>query len=435
MRTYTFYATRLVTVLLLVMVFNHCSDECKVKNRYVYYAPVYTSLAEIRSSVDVIAPREMESPGRIYFKDNYLFINEAGKGVHVIDNRNPAQPKPVSFITIPGNYDIAILGSTLFADSYVDLVALDITDVANATEIGRAKDMFNSYGTNFSVDPTQGVITDWEKVEEMTQYESACDVRIQPWGGYWEDRGAFMMESAATGFNKTTALAPGGATTGIGGSLARFAIKDQNLFILDGSLLEVVDISKPTNLQVKNSQTVAWDIETIFPHNNSLFIGSKSGMYIFNIETPHAPQLLSQYIHVRSCDPVVVEGDYAYVTLRDGNTCAGFVNQLEVINVKDLTAPWLMATYNMTNPHGLGIDNNVLFICDGKDGLKVFDATDVMKIGTRQLARYASIRALDIIPFNHIAMMIAEDGLYQYDYSDLQNIHEISRLPIITPAQ
>ncbi|HHN47860.1 MAG TPA: hypothetical protein ENN08_02830, partial [Bacteroidales bacterium] len=50
------------------------------------------------------------------------------QGIHVVDNSNPASPQIISFIAIPGNYDLAIRGNILFADSYIDLVALDISD-------------------------------------------------------------------------------------------------------------------------------------------------------------------------------------------------------------------------------------------------------------------------------------------------------------------
>jgi hypothetical protein len=85
----------------------------------------------------------------------------------------------------------------------------------------------------------------------------------------------------------------------------------------------------------------------------------------------------------------------------------------------------------MTNPHGLGIDQGTLFICDGLDGLKAYDATDVKTISQNQLAHYKNIQALDIIPFQQVAMVIGQDGLYQYDYSDLKDIKLLSQLPIV----
>jgi hypothetical protein len=104
---------------------------------------------------------------------------------------------------------------------------------------------------------------------------------------------------------------------------------------------------------------------------------------------------------------------------------------LEVIDVKDLKNPVLLKTYLMTNPHGLGIDNKTLFICDGDDGLKVFDASDYKTISANQLAHYKNINTYDVIPYNNVAIMTGKDGIYQFDYSDVKNIKLISTLQII----
>ena len=155
-------------------------------------------------------------------------------------------------------------------------------------------------------------------------------------------------------------------------------------------------------------------------------------MYILDLTSPAQPSIISLYSHLRSCDPVVVEGEYAYVTLRSGSACEGFTNQLEVIDISNLKNPTIVKTYQMTNPHGLGIDQGTLFICDGSDGLKVYDATDVSRISENQLAHDKSINAFDVIPYQQVAMIIGKDGLYQYDYSDIKNIKLISQLPIVS---
>jgi hypothetical protein len=84
----------------------------------------------------------------------------------------------------------------------------------------------------------------------------------------------------------------------------------------------------------------------------------------------------------------------------------------------------------MTNPHGLGIDGNTLFICDGNDGLKAFDITDVNRIDEHMLIHDQDINATDVIPFENVLMMIGTGGIYQYDYSNPQNITLLSTLPV-----
>jgi hypothetical protein len=405
-----------------------CSDKCKVTNAYVYYKPVYSTTAQIKAAVGLKEAQPIAEPGKIYFKDKTLFINEVGKGIHIINNTDPSNPKPLNFLNIPGNYDLAILGNTLYADSFVDLITFDISDLSAIKEINRIERLFNHYNSyGFYSDPQLGTVTDWEMVKTVSLQEDDCKKNLQYWGGFYYEDGLAMAQSVS--FSSKAAIAPT-SSTGIGGSMSRFTIANNYLYALDSYFLDVVDLSTQTEPKAKNEQTLTWQAETLFPNGSTLFVGTRSGMYIYNIASPAMPTLLSQYEHVRSCDPVVVEGDYAYVTLRDGNSCGGFTNQLEVVNIKDLKKPFSEKIYTMKNPHGLGIDKGILFICDGGDGLKIYDAADITKIADNQLAHYGNINTLDIIPYQNIAMMIGTDGLYQYDYSDLKNIKLLSKLPI-----
>lgn len=427
--------------LLLAFVFSavaiiitSCSDTCEQTRQLVYYQPVYSTSAQVKAAVKLEAPKEMSQLGRIYFKDGYLFINEVGEGIHVIDNRNPSNPKPISFLAIPGNYDLAIQGSTLYADSYIDLVAFDITNIAAIKEINRIERLFNNYmAMGYLVGTANGILTDWKRVDDVQVYETDCRNTYQPWGGMYYDAGFALTQSAASSFSTKTAFAPTPSSgAGIGGSMARFTLSGNHLYALDGSNLDIVDVTSQTSPKAKNEIALSWDVETLFPHTDKLFIGSQSGMYILDLKAPENPSLISKYDHVRSCDPVVVEGDYAFVTLRNGSACGGFTNQLEVIDIKELKTPTIVATYAMTNPHGLGIDSGTLFICDGPDGLKAYDATDVKTISQHQLAHFSSIQALDIIPYQNVAMMIGSDGLYQYDYTNIKDIKLLSQLPIVS---
>ncbi|MBX2916258.1 MAG: hypothetical protein KF856_13390 [Cyclobacteriaceae bacterium] len=410
-------------------IISSCSDKCEETYNYVYYEPVYSTTAAIRAAIKQEAPRALSQIGRIYFKDGYLFINEAGEGIHIIDNRNPAAPQNISFLAIPGNYDLAIKGNMLYADSYVDLVAFDLTTLNNIQEVNRIENLFNNYQTlGLMVGSERGILTHWEKREGVTIQKSECTTYYQTWGGFYHERGvAFLNNSSAA---SKAAITPVPSATGIGGSMARFTIVGNHLYGLDGANIDVVNLTQQAAPKAVKEFTLAWDIETLFPHNDKLFVGSQSGMYILDVAAPESPVQLSRYSHIQSCDPVVVEGDYAYVTLRSGTACQGFTNQLEVINISNLQTPVLEKTYAMTNPHGLGIDNGVLFICDGSDGLKIYDATNIHAINQNQLAHYANIKAFDIIPYQNIAMMIGEDGLYQYNYANLQDIKLISTLSI-----
>jgi hypothetical protein len=415
---------------LLIFFLASCTDKCEVTNSYTYFEPVYTTKAEVKASIALKGPQPIINAGRIYFKDGILFINESGKGIHIIDNHDPSHPMPLSFLNIPGNFDLSIIRSTLYADSFVDLISFDISNLQDIKEIGRMEGLFNHYSTfGFTADATKGLVTDWKEVKKVSVTESTCQSQRQPWGGIYYKDGIGLDAMASSNFNATTALAPT-STTGIGGSMARFTIVDGHLYALDDSYLDIVDVGNPQLPAQKNEIQLGWWPETLFPRGETLFIGTRAGLYIYDLHNPIEPKRLSAYEHIISCDPVVVEGNYAFVTLYNGGICHNSANQLEVVNISNPSAPSLTKIYPFTSPHGLGIDNGILFICDGDAGLKIYDATDVTKIADNQLAHYPNINALDIIPFNNIAMMIGSDGLYQYNYADLKNIKLLSKISI-----
>ena len=426
------YLTKSRVYLLVALVgcsllFHGC-DQCEDRYTYTYYEPVYTPLSVIRSSVALDEPRAITGVGKIYFKDGYLYVNEPGKGIHVIDNRDPASPVVKHFITIPGNFDMAIRNNILYADSYIDLVALDISNPDQVVEVSRLENIFSQYNSmGIYVDAQRGLVTEWEEKKNVEITETPCDASIQPWGGYYYRGGIVMYAEGDMAF-KASGLT--GSSTGVGGSMARFTINTDHLYMIDGGKLHTADVADPTQLVKKSSTHLSWDIETIFPYDDKLFIGSQSGMHIFSLEDPANPKKVSTYEHVRSCDPVVVEGNTAYVTLRSGTACQGFTNQLEVINVADWSKPALVKVYPMHNPHGLGVDESLLFICDGGAGLKIYDATDQQNIDKHLIKHYDKIHAYDVIPLNDVLMLIGEDGIYQYDYSDPTKIKLLSKLSI-----
>lgn len=418
----------LLTVFFVVL--DGCTDRCQVTNQYVYYEPVYKTSAQIREVVAQISPRAIANPGKIYFKDGWLFINEPDSGIHIIDNRNPENPINVSFLNLPGSRDLAIKGNTLYADSYIDLVLFDISNLAQIKEVSRLEGVFSHVMfSGFYYDEVKGVVTDFKEVSTVNITESECNMFVQPWGGIYYEAGVAFLASMDSR-SATAQLTAAPTQAGIGGSMARFTISDNSLYALDGSDLRVIDVTQPFVAGQKGSVPLSWDVETLFPYNDHLFVGSQTGMYILSLDSD-LPEQIAKYEHVRSCDPVVVEGNHAFVTLRDGTTCGGFTNQLEVIDITNLTAPTLLHVYPMTHPLGLGIDDGTLFICDDQAGLRIFDATDVSKISQKQLAHYSAIQAFDVIPFQHVAMVIGSDGLYQYDYSDISQIKLISQIPIL----
>ncbi len=210
----------------------------------------------------------------------------------------------------------------------------------------------------------------------------------------------------------------GGDATGQGGSLARFAIVDNTLYTVTNNRLLVFDITdreKPV-LKGNTPNFPLGDIETIFARdNNTLFIGSSSAIYIYNISNKLNPVYRGQYNHATACDPVVANNTVAYATLRSSNgvnnwRCNRNVNQLLAIDITNLSSPFLIKTYNLKHPKGLGLYKNELFVCD-ENALIRYNANIPSALGIK--AQY-NLALNDVIIYDSLLIGIGNNGLVQY---------------------
>lgn len=423
--------TKIIPILLFMAFLFSCEDTAY--REYTGNAPVYMSYDELRTAVTTEPGRDLNNPGKIYFKDNYIFIIEEFEGIHIYDNNDPSSPEKKSFVRVPGIVDMAISGNVLYADSFVDMVILDLQNLSDIREIGRVKDLLpytmppvdNKLPVGH-VDKEKGLVVDWEV---RTIRERVYDNPVYyPYAKVFMD-GAFRFNSQISGVPSSSGVNSGGI--GIGGSMARFAIKDDVLYLVDKNTLRLLDITSKSNPVRLFDMNAGWGIETLFLTERNMFMGTTTGMLIYDLSDPRAPQFRSNYVHIRSCDPVIVDDTLAYVTLRSGTNCGGSVNNLDVVNITNIASPQRVSSYPMTNPHGLGKDGNLLFICDGSAGLKIFDATNPRTISANLKYAYPGIKAYDAIPLGEILVMIGDDGLYQYDYSNPSNINLLSTIPVV----
>jgi hypothetical protein len=417
----------ILTVFSFCMfIFTSCEDS--TYKEYTGNAPVYLTYDDLRKAVAIEQNVDLVNPGKIYFKDNYIFIVEELKGIHVFDNSNPASPVKKNFVKLPGVVDISISGSTMYADSFVDLVVLDVQNIDNIHEVARVKDILpytvppveNDYPMA-AIDQEKGVVTGWnvKKIREKVYTQNTYPI-------YW-DKGIFYETMNAAGASSGVS----GSGVGVGGSMARFGIKGNVLYVVDKNTLKVFDISVKTDPVEANDIYPGWNVETMFLTGNTMFLGTTTGMSVLDISVPLSPQYKTFFTHARSCDPVIVDDTLAYITLRSGTTCGGSQNTLNVVNVKNIISPSLVATYSMTDPHGLGKNGDLLFICDGNAGLKVYDASDPKTISSHLIYTYPNINTYDVIPVGNVLVMIGKDGLYQYDYSNIQNIQLLSSILVV----
>jgi len=349
---------------------------------------------------------QAKKTGKIYIYNDLLFINEPNKGIHIYSNVNPSLPVNLAFLQIPGNVDIAISNNILYADSYVDLLAFDISNISNIKQVKRLNDVFKQF--YISGNGIQKYVLTYK------------DTLVNKETYYNKDMMMYASSSSSS------------SSSGQGGSMARFTLMNQYLYTVgqaDLSLFDVKTVSNPTFVKAIN---LGWGVETIFPYENKLFIGTNTGMHIFSASDPSNPVKLSTYSHIFACDPVVVQGKYAFVTLRTGNFCRQAMNQLEVVDIEDPTKPKQVAVFPMKNPHGLSVSGNNLFLCEGMFGLKSFNITDKNAIGNNLLQHLDNIKSFDVIAGPKSLIVTGEDGVYQFNYSNAAKLSQLSKIKLQT---
>lgn len=414
MKTFKF----LTLAVVVLFSFQSCvKDKCKREVTYIKTTPIYKTNEEIRSGITLEASRTLDNPGKIYFYNEYLFINENREGVHIIDNSDPTNPNNIGFLAIPGNVDIAIRDQILYADNYTDLLTIDIKDINNPRILKRTEEVYPDFGTNG--EGKRIVYFEYEEVTEIVDCETAP-------GGIWEE--SFVSIDA------NAVHQAGDYSTGVGGSLARFTITSGYLYTVDQWNLNVYDLAQADCPELVNTINLGWGIETIYALDQKLFFGSNTGMFIYDISTPATPTYISGYSHWTSCDPVYVNENYAYVTLRSGTLCNGStINQLDLLDISDIENPILVETFPMENPHGLSGKEDNLFLCEGEGGLKVFDISDPLLLDRNMLEHQSDRAATDVIvvPGNrNVLLVIGSDGFYQYNFDNPNSLEELSFIPV-----
>jgi len=217
-----------------------------------------------------------------------------------------------------------------------------------------------------------------------------------------------------------SANTPSNNASGAGGSTSRMTIAGNYLYIVSTSSLYTYDISQPSNTVLVSQQPIGLgNIETIFPYRDKLFIGSQSGMFVFDNSDPKKPKLQGQAQHLRACDPVVADDDYAYVTLRNNNTfCGGTLNQLQIYDISgiNILSPKMIGTLDMPEPHGLGQSGTTLYVCMGINGLNVVDITTKTK--PVSLKTITGENFVDVIPYGDLLIAFINGGVALYDISN-----------------
>lgn len=402
-------------IAISLFMFSACNDEEGNNETAKFAVPIVKTLSEIRNSISIESAQPTQSDGKIYVTQSLLFYVAQESGIHVFDNSNPQNPQNMIFINLEGVHDIAIKGNYLYADNFVDLVVFDISDLNNITLVRTVENVLEFYPA-YPEEAEYYAYEDYPGVNEI-MVGFRIEVRQKP-----NHDEMILANDAFSGLESSS-----GGAIGTGGSFAKFQINNNALYTVENFELNVFNISNPTQTFFdKSIYMTEWlgggVFETLFKQKEFLFIGSTNGMYIVNAFDEFNPYFVSGFSHATACDPVVVHANTAYITVRGGSTCGAIEDQVNVIDITNIENPTLISTYLLSQPYGLGIRNNVLYVCaDGN--LNVFDATNSAEL---VLQNTYNDQVKDVIALDTHLIAVGTNKIVQYSYGANHTLEVIS---------
>lgn len=223
---------------------------------------------------------------------------------------------------------------------------------------------------------------------------------------------------------------------GVSGSITRFAVNGNYMYVLNQNEVQTYDITDRANPVLKHRLATDWGLETITFYDNSLFLGSTTALYILDITNPAVPVIQAKSdrlstVGFTGCDPVAVNGDYAYSTIKVIENICGVISAesaLIVYDVSNKSNPKVLGTYPMNIPNGLGYKDNYLFVCDeGSDLLVVYDITNPAALELAPLT-VPMTDPYDLIVDGQRMIVSTKTDFQIFDVSQLPQIRKIGTI-------
>lgn len=414
----------LFTTLTIILIFASCtSDLGEVTVTYTRGDAIYGDLSSIRQTPLTSSAREVADAGKIFISNDLLLIGEETEGIHVFDNTDPENPVAQLFINIPGNREFYVDGDFIYAESLYDMLKIDISNPQQPQLVSRIENAISPTLTNWNGETLIGF--EFETVTESLDKDS--DVYNQIWNT--GDNVYFDFEQNMIPPSAVPSSFAGNSSNQIG-SINRIAELDGFVYVISRVNLGVYEAD---NFQQVFQGPIGWNMETIYPMGNRLFIGTNNSVDIYNVDDPYNPTYEAGFWHATSCDPVFpVSESTAYATLRTGEfaTCPGDINALVVLDVSNEWSVNQVQEIQMSSPYGLTKIGDLLYVGEGKNGLRIFDATNERSL---ELVKWdQQVTAYDVLahPTRPDQLLITgPEGIGQYRIgSSNQELQLLSRI-------
>jgi hypothetical protein len=404
-------------ILLLFCLFLACKKDSSVPAEVEGLRPIYKKDLPINLPT-VSGPRPLRNIGKIIERGSNVFIVEKDEGIHILNRFN--QPAPYRFYAIDWCQDIAIdfrnrLYATQISGAAADLSVIDIWNIDNIQLLSRR------------------AIHDEEKVDDepplpkdYTGYFECPDPAQGPVAG-WEKA---ILKSPRCKTKELDLFETRNSKVGQAGMLNSVVVVNNFLYTVGGNQLQTFDLTQQIPIDsIKHSSVFV----SISSFDDLLFAGTRSNMLIYKIDQNGKPRLFQSFQHNTDCDPFVANDQLAFIAINTATTCKSdnIANELALIKTRsriDFFQPERLATHPMTSPHGLGLQNDILYLCEGAAGLKViqYESNGQIKV----LHHYRDVHALSVTVLSERLWVVTPTALLLYAYKPNQALELVSKIPI-----
>lgn len=210
------------------------------------------------------------------------------------------------------------------------------------------------------------------------------------------------------------------------------------IYEVDARSLTTYDYSQPDHPVEVQRMVLASKVQNARLSDQFFVFTFSNELQIFQISTSGIPttksitDLAAFQKEIDACDQVIAQDGFLYVspqTADRATICFGLQDStIRVYDMADPLRPVLTDSEILSEPGDMMIDEALLFVADGPQGIKVYDRTD-----PRNLILIADIREQIVVSLkatDGVLTVLGREDVRTYDYSDPSDISLINILPI-----
>lgn len=402
----------LILFIFCLPILYSCRDCLDTPCYYSYLSNKIIPNNDVKNNIKYVSAKKFNNIGKISKFKNYILISESLFGLHVIDYSNPNKLEKIGFIRLPFNEDIIIQDNTLYSYRLNEILSLDISNIKNPK--------INYF---YKID-------DKDLIYKSSPRNQLPDLEI----GYEIKKIQTFKKSDSTQFlpyyNAQIQVSDFIRSLGYVREKSFFSIADNYLYFFSNfissrrktKVYDITDKISETNLPIKDLDKK--DFTKAMKFKDKLFLLSPNSTEVYDNVSSNDINFVSQINNFNDCNGAVIENDNAYIS---GKCLYPMGERLDIIDLSNLKETKYIRTYSMTAPEYLSIKDNLLFSIDKTNYVKIYDVKDPYDI---KLIKEITINKPKeiIIDDNFKAIIISEDGIYQYDFSNLKNNRDMKQL-------